>query len=90
MSGIKAAARRVANLSTYYEMKQRAGTVGSTGVAQLLRRLRERKPDVRLHLVGHSFGGRLVTAAAHALPSRTPAVTISLLQACLLYTSRCV
>lgn len=81
VSGIKAAARRVANLSTYYEMKQRAGTVGSTGVAQLLRRLRERKPDVRLHLVGHSFGGRLVTAAAHALPSRTPAVTISLLQA---------
>lgn len=81
LSGFKAAARRIANFSTYFEMKQRAGTVGSTGVAQVLRRLRERKADLRLHLVGHSFGGRLVTAAAQALPAETPAVTMTLLQA---------
>jgi hypothetical protein len=31
--------------------------------------------------VGHSFGGRLVTAAALALDGNTPAVTVSLLQA---------
>lgn len=81
MSGFRAAARRVANYTTYYEMKQRAGMVGATGVAPLLRRLRERAPGLRLHLAGHSFGGRLVTAAAHGLPAGTPAVTMTLLQA---------
>ncbi len=80
LSGVKAAARRIANFATYYEMKQRAGTVGSTGVAEVLRRLRERAPATRLHLAGHSFGARLVTAAAHALPAGTPAVTMTLLQ----------
>jgi hypothetical protein len=30
----------------------------------LLRELRAAAPDLRIHLVGHSFGGRLVTAAA--------------------------
>jgi hypothetical protein len=79
--GLKAAARRLANYTTYYEMKQRAGVVGHTGVAQVLMRARDRKPELRLHLIGHSFGGRLVTAAAHTLPPGTPNVTISLLQA---------
>jgi esterase/lipase superfamily enzyme len=81
LNGVKAAARRIANFVTYYEMKQRAGTVGRTGLAPVLRQLRERAPAMRLHLVGHSFGGRLVTAAAHALPDRTAAVTMALLQA---------
>ncbi len=81
LSGARAAARRLANFATYYQMKTRAGTVGSTGVAPLLRRVRERQPKVNLHLVGHSFGGRLVTAAAHGLDANTPAVTVCLLQA---------
>ena len=51
------------------------------GVAKLLQSIRLTKPTIRLHLVGHSFGGRLVTAAAHAFPADTPAVTITLLQA---------
>ena len=81
LKGAKAVARRLANFATYYQMKTRAGTVGSTGVASMLRRVRERHPNLKLHLVGHSFGGRLVTAAAHALDRNTPAVTVSLLQA---------
>ncbi|MDO8312323.1 MAG: hypothetical protein Q7T25_10310, partial [Sideroxyarcus sp.] len=81
LSGIKAAARRIANFTTYCEMKQRAGLVGSAGVASVLVRLRDRRPQLRLHLAGHSFGGRVVTAAAHALPNGTNAVTLSLLQA---------
>jgi hypothetical protein len=32
-------------------------------------------------IAGHSFGRRLVTAAAHALPDNTDLVTMSLLQA---------
>ena len=62
-------------------MKSRAGTVGSKGVADMLRQVRGAKPAIRIHLVGHSFGGRLVTAAAHALPDNTDLVTMSLLQA---------
>ena len=81
LSGVQAAARRIANFATYYQMKLRAGTVGSKGVADLLRRVRAAKPAIRIHLVGHSFGGRLVIAAAHALPANTDLVTMSLLQA---------
>ena len=81
LGGVQAAARRIANFATYYQMKSRAGTVGSGGVAELLKRIREKKPAIRIHLVGHSFGGRLVTAAAHAFPANTPGVSMSLLQA---------
>lgn len=42
--------------------------------------MRQTKKDLRVHLVGHSFGGRLVTAAAHLLPAKTPAVSLTLLQ----------
>ncbi len=81
LNGIQAAARRIANFATYYQMKARAGTVGSKGVADMLKRVRAAKPDIRIHLVGHSFGGRLVTAAAQAFPANTKSVTLSLLQA---------
>ncbi len=81
VDGAKAAARRLANYTTYLQMKARSGTVGSKGLAPTLRQVRAKHPDVRLHLVGHSFGGRLVTAAAHALDDDTDQVTLSLLQA---------
>jgi hypothetical protein len=63
-SGIKAGAIRFLNYSTYYEMKQRAGVVGQKGVGPMLDRLAAQVQ--RIHLVGHSFGGRVVTAAAAA------------------------
>jgi pimeloyl-ACP methyl ester carboxylesterase len=71
------------NFVTYYQMKERAGTVGENGANEVLRRLRQRAPDLRLHLIGHSFGGRLVTAAT-AGPADKPAVgvaSLTLLQA---------
>lgn len=80
-SGALAAARRLVNFTTYSDMKQRAGLIGRTGVVQLLLMLRQQNPALKLHLVGHSFGGRLVTAAANSLPPGTPDVTLSLLQA---------
>jgi len=61
-SGIKAGAIRFLNYLAYYEMKKRAGTVGQNGVAPMLGRLADHAQ--RLHLVGHSFGCRVVTAAA--------------------------
>ena len=61
-------------------MKERAGLVGRTGLNEALREIRRNKPDLRIHLIGHSFGARVVTAAANALDPQTPAVTMSLLQ----------
>jgi thioesterase domain-containing protein len=79
--GVIGAARRLANFTTYQQMKGRAGTVGQLGVAPVIKALRARRGDLKIHLVGHSFGGRVVTAAAAALDPRTPAVTMTLLQA---------
>src|SRR5436189_3791 len=62
LSGFKAAVMNVLNFTTYYEMKARAGNVGKNGVAKLVDKL---APQVqRIHLIGHSFGGRVVTATA--------------------------
>ena len=81
--GITAAARRLLNYATYYQMKERAGKIGMRGGHALLRQIKTANPDLRVHLVGHSFGGRLVTAAAlgpPGSPSVAPA-SMTLLQA---------
>jgi hypothetical protein len=80
-AGTIGAARRLANFTTYLQMKTRAGVVGSRGLSELVRRLRAAKPALKVHLIGHSFGGRVVTAAASALAPGPPAVTMTLLQA---------
>ena len=66
--GILRGARNLLNLTTYYTMKDRAGKVGSNGVAQLLDAVAAAAPDARIHLAGHSFGARVVAAAAAAHP----------------------
>ncbi len=78
---IKRAASLLLNLTTYYVMKERAGTVGKIGAAPLVAAALQTKPSLRVHLVGHSFGGRLVTSLANALPNGAQATTLSLLQA---------
>lgn len=75
--GILRGARTLLNLTSYYTMKARAGDVGSKGVAALLHALAEHAPDARRHLAGHSFGARVVTAAAMHGP---PVHTVALLQ----------
>ena len=47
----------------------------------MLVRIRERHAQLPIHLVGHSFGGRLVTAAAAMLDPGGAPVTMTLLQA---------
>jgi hypothetical protein len=77
LSGFNAAALNVLNFTTYYEMKARAGTVGKNGVAKLVDQL---APSVqKIHLVGHSFGGRVVAAAA-ANATTDKIASLSLLQ----------
>jgi hypothetical protein len=81
--GPRAAARNLLNFTTYYQMKDRAGRVGQGGAHQVLQRVRAAEPALKLHLIGHSFGARLVTALAVG-PSGQPAQrtdSLSLLQA---------
>jgi len=77
LSGGKAAVATILNQATYFEMKARAGTVGEA-VASLLDA--EVPEGVRVHLVGHSFGGRLVTCACATMARVRPS-SLSLLQA---------
>lgn len=58
------------NLTTWYTMKDRSGTIGASGVAPAVRALRKKAGDIRVHLVGHSLGGRTMAACAKALCSR--------------------
>ena len=67
--------------ATYYAMKRRAGTVGERGLGRLVGQLAAAAPDVRVHLVGHSFGGRLVSFALRGLPEGVHTVkSVTLLQ----------
>jgi pimeloyl-ACP methyl ester carboxylesterase len=68
LHGPRAAVARFLNQLTYFEMKNRAGVVGTALGSIVLPGLRP-PSTVRLHLIGHSFGARLVTAAASRLPT---------------------
>jgi hypothetical protein len=81
-AGLRNAARNLLNFGTYYAMKGRAGRVGFEAVAPVLGRLAAERPGVRLHLAGHSFGGRVVTAAATGGDGpAVPVTSLTLLQA---------
>jgi hypothetical protein len=80
-TGIRAGALRLLNLVTYQTMKDRAGIVGRDGVNPFLSRLQAvAAPGVAFHLIGHSFGGRLVTATIDG-PNRLRVQSLLLLQA---------
>jgi hypothetical protein len=79
--GIVSGIRRLLNITTYYQMKERAGIVGTNGVAGIIEKIRQRTPQIRLHLVGHSFGGRVVTAATDSVGSANKIDSLTLLQA---------
>ncbi|QOV39400.1 serine-threonine protein kinase [Streptomyces ferrugineus] len=67
--------------ATYYAMKRRAGTVGERGLGRVVGQLATRAPEVRVHLVGHSFGARLVSFALRGLPKGVRTVkSVTLLQ----------
>lgn len=85
-AGVKAAALNVLNFTTYYQMKARAGAVGSKGLAPLLREIKNLHAPLKLHFVGHSFGCRLLTSTTSSLDKSgadkaVPIESLSLLQA---------
>ncbi|MFI6296508.1 hypothetical protein ACIBEJ_33295 [Nonomuraea sp. NPDC050790] len=64
IGGFLEGAKRLVDFVAYYEMKARAGTIGERGLAAFLRN--QVPAGVRVHLVGHSFGGRMISAACSA------------------------
>lgn len=78
-NGMKEAFRQ----ATYWQMKNRAGVVGKRGLGPLIGQLHELAPQVRVHLVGHSFGARVVSYALAGLPGDLdplPVKAVTLLQ----------
>lgn len=76
LGGFLRAARNLLNLTSYYTMRDRAGTVGANGIAPLLEELNG--DGRRIHLVGHSFGARAASAAANVTDA--PVHSLVLLQ----------
>ena len=82
-NGVKGGALNTLNLFTYYKMKKRSAKVGQNGLVDCLHQAAAAQTDRRLHLVGHSFGARLATAAALGRADKLPPpiASLSLLQA---------
>ena len=78
-------AKETLRTATYWQMKRRAGVVDMRGVGPLIGRICRERPDLRVHLLGHSFGGRVVAFALAGLPpdalsSKSPVKSVALLQ----------
>jgi len=71
--------RRVLRVASVYLMKDRAGTVGWNGVSALIDALLEAS-EAPLHLVGHSYGAKVVLSALAAARSRRPVSSALLLE----------
>lgn len=75
-------AKEALRIASFSEMKGRAGQIGAAGLGPLLEKLGA-DTDVRVHLVGHSFGGRLVSFSLSRLASAgaSPVRSLTLIQA---------
>jgi hypothetical protein len=84
-AGLWSGAREVLRTMSYYEMKNRAGVVGQNGLGPLLASLSGPDGPPRIHLMGHSFGARLVSYTLAGLPanrtgSASPVKSLTLIQ----------
>jgi hypothetical protein len=78
-------AREVLRSMSYYEMKNRAGVIGRNGLGPVLGKLAAADAGIRVHLMGHSFGARLVSYSLSGLPHaasgpNSPVKTLFLIQ----------
>jgi hypothetical protein len=75
-------AKDVVRVFSYTAMKARAGDIGRAGLGPLLVELHRRSPAVRVHLIGHSFGARLVSFALSGIgtPADSPVTSLLLVQ----------
>lgn len=75
-------AKEVLRQLSYWKMKNRAGVVGRTGLGPAIDDLSGAHPDLRIHLIGHSFGARLVSFALDGIADHrpSPVKSVTLLQ----------
>lgn len=75
-------AKDAVRVLSYNVMKARAGDIGRAGLGPLLAALHRRSPGVRVHLIGHSFGARLVSFALSGVggPTDSPIASLLLVQ----------
>ncbi|QES53959.1 serine-threonine protein kinase [Streptomyces venezuelae] len=81
LRGLWGGAKELLRQATYYKMKKRAGVVGERGLGPVLAQLAAARPALRFHLIGHSFGARVVSFSLRAVPDRSRYVkSVTLLQ----------
>ncbi|MFD4934016.1 serine-threonine protein kinase [Streptomyces virginiae] len=81
MRGLWGGAKELLRQAAYYKMKKRAGVVGERGLGPVLAQLAAARPALRFHLIGHSFGARVVSFSLRAVPDRARYVkSVTLLQ----------
>jgi len=85
LSGRWEGAKQALRQLTYWQMKERAGVVGQRGLGKLIGELSAQMPSLRVHLIGHSFGARLVSFTLTGLPptaqgAASPVKSVTLLQ----------
>jgi hypothetical protein len=75
-------AKDALRVGSYFQMKARAGDIGRGGLGSFLVALQTGAPGVRVHLIGHSFGARLVafSLAGIASPEQSPVASLTLVQ----------
>jgi len=70
------------NFMSWNAMKTLSGNVGALGLAASLRAIQQTPGSARIHLVGHSLGGRLMTACCKSLGQKGGRIaSLSLLEA---------
>jgi pimeloyl-ACP methyl ester carboxylesterase len=77
--------RTIVRIATVWQMKDRAGVVGRGGVADLLGQLLNAGQSTKVHLVGHSFGAKVVLEALCSIPASRPVDSILLLEPAVSY-----
>ena len=75
-------AKDAMRVGSYFEMKARAGDVGQKGLGPFLEQLHATSGEIAVHLVGHSFGARLVSFALAGITSAqvSPVGSLTLVQ----------
>lgn len=79
-------AKQALRVTSYWQMKARAGVVGEQGLGPLIKSVHASAAGIRIHLVGHSFGARLVSFSLRGLPTSfvgtaSPVKSLFLIQA---------
>jgi pimeloyl-ACP methyl ester carboxylesterase len=80
--GFGVSSRDIVRQTTVWLMKDRAGTVGARGVGPLLHEVLRAAPDAKVHLAGHSYGGKVLLSALcyERLPAGRKVTSVLLLQ----------